>query len=266
MKNRFVIIKLLSLLLCSALLLCSCKGEADKGGKSNSEENAKRILPPMDGEKIICIDPGHGFQDIGCDTDLLDGDEASVTLEIALLLKEELEKHGCRVILTHDGKSFPSAKEISSLADKNGIEYSKDKIIDNDIFSPYERAIWANAVNMTSPIDLFISLHVNSIEGSPSVSRYEMDYYEGNPYSYALGELCKDIRKSLDNETVIFADDYDMAFIVTKYAVHPALLLEMGYATNENDAENLNSEKWRKTFAKNLAKNINNWVASWEDK
>ena len=155
---------------------------------------------------------------------------------------------------------------LDSLADKNGIEYSKDKIIDNDIFSPYERAIWANAVNMTSPIDLFISLHVNSIEGSPSVSRYEMDYYEGNPYSFALGELCKDIRKSLDNETVIFADDYDMAFIVTKYAVHPALLLEMGYATNENDAENLNSEKWRKTFVKNLAKNINNWIASWEDK
>ncbi|MBE6714604.1 MAG: N-acetylmuramoyl-L-alanine amidase, partial [Ruminococcaceae bacterium] len=48
----------------------------------------------MDGEKTVCIDPGHGFQDIGCDTPLLDGNEASVTLEMALLLKEELEKLG----------------------------------------------------------------------------------------------------------------------------------------------------------------------------
>lgn len=248
--------------------LCSCGRESQIGVDDTTEyiEEIEIIYPDSDGKKVVLLDAGHGFRDIGCDTDLMEGTEAEVTLAVTLMLKAELEERGVEVILTHDGESFPTAETVKDLADKAGVEYMEEDLIENDIFSAYERAIYSASIAEKEGIDLFLSLHVNSIENNPDISQYEIDYYKGNPYSTSLAVLAESLSGKLDNKTKIFADDYENAFLVTKHGTHPSMLLEMGYATNERDAENLNSEKWRKDFANTLADEIVKWISSFEEK
>lgn len=253
-------------ILFAVLLLASCQSTGKPKTDTEETDPLKEIVYPIpDGKKVVCLDAGHGFRDIGCDTDLMEGTESDVTISITKMLAEKLEKRGVTVILTHDGVSFPSAKEITDLADNAKIEYKSEDIIDNDIFSAYERSVYTSAIAEDKGIDLFISLHVNSIENHPEFSRYELDYYENNPYANALRVFCKEFANDLDNITKIFADPYEEAFLVTKPLTHPSVLIEMGYATNESDAKKLNSAKWREDFTDILSENVYDWISSFEE-
>ena len=266
------IVKLLAVALIACMTLASCSGA--EGAEQNTEDNSTVAeneedtiaYPTPDGKKVVCLDAGHGFRDIGCDSDMMEGTEAQVTMAITLLVKQELEKMGACVILTHDGITHPSAEEIKRAANSAGVEYEEESIIENDIFSAYERAIYAASIAEEEGIDLFLSLHVNSIENHPEISRYEIDYHSGNPYANALGELCSALAERLDNEAVIFEDETEKAFIVTKIGSHPSLLLEMGYSTNAEDCARLNSNVWRESFAKEIADTVMEWISSYEEK
>lgn len=61
-----------------------------------------------------------------------------------------------------DGKSFPSLTELTAFADYYDIEYNIDKCVDNNIFSAYERTIYANYLSKINAVDFFISIHVNA--------------------------------------------------------------------------------------------------------
>ena len=261
-------IKLITLSVAALLFLSSCArmSSLPEVTTLDTEPIEQIIYPEPDGERVVCLDAGHGFRDIGCDSDLMEGTEAEVTLAITRLLKSELEKRGVKVILTHDGETFPTADTIKGLADSAGVEYEEEDLIENDIFSAYERAIYAASLADREKFDLFLSLHVNSIENNPEISQYEADYYIGNPYATSLKVLAESLSEKLDNKTKIYADEYENAFLVTKHGTHPSMLFEMGYATNERDAENLNSEKWRLEFVNTLADGIVEWIASFEEK
>lgn len=271
--NKYI--RLLAVALAACLLFCSCalepagKGEGDDTTPTPSVPPVRDDFvyePFLDGETVVCLDAGHGFRDIGTSSEYLEGTEAEVNLQMVKLLQNKLEAAGCTVILTHDGESFPKASEIKALADKAGVKYDEEKLIENDIFSAYERAIYVSAIAEDKAIDLFVSLHVNSIEGHPEHRQYEIDYYEKNPHAEALSVLCEDIAAGLDNKTVIYADKLEDAFIVTKGGVHPSILIEMGYASNKTDAENLNSPQWRDKFCTHLADTFVAWGASFEEK
>ncbi|MBE6733352.1 MAG: N-acetylmuramoyl-L-alanine amidase [Ruminococcaceae bacterium] len=209
---------------------------------------------------VVCIDAGHGFGDIGCESEFLSGVEAEVTIKIAKLLKTELEKRNIMVILTHDGEKFPTCKQIISTANKYNIEYDNTRLIENNVFSAYERAIYACGVNKTNQIDLLVSLHINSIINHPELSQYELYYYENNPFADRVAQLCNSLSVNFDNYTKTTASNDADAYTVTRYCDFPSLLIEMGYATNKDDAKKLNSNIWRLEFVKILADEINTWV------
>lgn len=230
--------------------LNSCDfGASDKTADKKKESK----VPP---KATVCIDAGHGFADVGCESDYLKGYEKDVTIKIAKLLKAELESRNIKVILTHDGKEFPTCKEILKGVNKYNLEYDSTRLIENNNFSAYERVIYANVINETEPIDLLVSLHINSIENHPELSQYELYYYENNPHAAEIRQLCESLENAFDNDTKTTATVADESYTVTRYTEYPSLIVEMGYATNREDAKKLNSEKWRKEYAKILAEQI----------
>ncbi len=259
-------IVLLLLFVCLVLgTLSSCHSAEEETPESTAEEvQTNPDLPCTEKENItVCIDPGHGFDDVGCELPYMDMYEYEITLLMAELLRDKLEQEGITVILTHDGKIFPSAGEITALADQYNLTYKPEKIIDNNVFSAYERVIWENILDQQTEggLDLFVSLHVNSIEDEPQVSGMSIDFCEDNPNLSFLRSFSKDLKKvyldaNLTDNFTIFENTYEDSFIVTKYTEVPSVLIEMGYSTNIDDAKKLRSEEWQDQFTSLLCERI----------
>ena len=234
--------------------LCSC----GRREETSLEESIPTL--PDDGRVVIVLDAGHGFGDPGCSSEYLKGTESEVTMDMVNLLAKELTSLGAEVTLTHDGEGFPTAEEIIDLCVTHGIKYREDLIVEDTVFSAYERGIYVLALSRELPIDFFVSVHVNNFPSDPSIDRYELFYYEGNPYAPLIKRFCVSFSGKLDNTSKIAALDYENAYIVTKYGDYPSVLIETGFASNQSAAEKLSSESWRAEFCKTLAQEILNTV------
>lgn len=248
-------IKIAVLTVILLLLFSGCETETE-----SKTEVTKKTKATAKSNYVVCIDAGHGFGDPGCESEFLNGTEAEINLSLTNLLKNELKSLGITVLTTHNGYQFPNCYTITSKAQQYNIYYDSSRIIENNVFSAYERVIYASVLNKETPINLFISLHTNSLENHPEVSRYELYYYKDNPYSDKLSSFCSTLSECFDNETVITATEADESYTVTRYTDFPSILLEAGYATNRTDADKLNSPEWRKEFCKTLAKEICLWL------
>ncbi len=218
--------------------------------------------PTVRSTYTVIIDPGHGFTDEGCSSDLIgDFTEKELTLAMAEDLRGILEGYGVNVIMLHDGKSFPPLTELVSLADSSGVEYNIDKCVDNNIFSAYERTVYANYLSKINDVDFFISIHVNAMENDPDYSGFEIDYCAENESS-AVSKIFFDsiidaVKSAYPSENLYtWEDSWDKAFIVTKYTSVPSVLFETGFATNAGDAARLTDRAERRKLMQTVADGI----------
>lgn len=202
----------------------------------------------------VLIDPGHGFDDVGCGSEFL-GEmwEKDLTFDMAKKLGALLTERGCTVLYTHDGVTFPSVSELTSEAKRLGVEYEWEKLADNNIFSAYERSVYANCLAAEQDIDFFLSIHVNAMENMPERSGFEIDYYaEGEDAALSRAYFNGIIASIADNMPGMgidsWEDSWDEAFIVTKITRLPAVLIETGFASNASDAAFLLSEDNRSSL------------------
>lgn len=216
------------------------------------------VYPPA--EPLVIVDAGHGFGDPGCIPELLGGlTEKELTLDMAGVLCRKLEAKGFKTLMLHDGKDFPSFRRLCSLADSLGVEYEVEKFENNDVFSPYERSIYANCLaTQRGGAVLYISIHVNTIENNPDYSGFEIDYCVDNPYSefskqYFDG-IVSEVKKNYPSERIkAFEDSWEMGFVVTKHTRMPSVLFETGFATNKADAARLLDADERDRLMQTLA-------------
>lgn len=245
----------LLLLLAALLVLTSCNG----GVEAEKEEDKTEARVPherdLDGRLVVMLDAGHGFGDVGTTSDYLGAYEKDINLIVTLKLKERLEKKGVEVILSHDGESFINENELTAECDRLGIEYKAEAVNENNVFYAYERALLAQIKDETVGVDMFVSLHVNAIE-KEEINGYQLFFCSDNPEKDRLQALCEDIAGELDNKCDIRSFPKDDAYIVTKYGTFPSFLVEMGYATNADDAEKLKDENFQDKLADLLAEKI----------
>ena len=119
----------------------------------------------------IAIDPGHGGKDIGASYTLNNKEyhEADLTLSVALLLKEDLERKGLKVKLTRDSDvTLSNYKDIGRA------------VIPNEYNTKYS-----------------ISLHLNSSEGNQTYGGVEV--YTPNDIDLSLARLFADNLSNLVN-------------------------------------------------------------------
>jgi len=108
---------------------------------------------------LVAIDPGHGGEDLGaCHVDTrgrLLVTESELNLAIALLLRDELEARGIRVLLTRTGDYALNADEVDVNAD--GVVDYRDEL-----------QARVDLVNEQGA-ELLLSIHQNAYERSPGV-------------------------------------------------------------------------------------------------
>ena len=218
-----------------------------------TDHDSAASIPPAtagDDTYVICVDPGHGYDDPGAIYEQTMGGipEKAVTLDVALMLTERLEAAGLTVIMTHSDDAIPA-------------DYSSP---DQYTMDPFERVDFVKA---HPEIDLFISLHCDAYTDDTSVGGTRIYYYNGGVdgttgYTAALSEA---LGKALSIEVPIIGKDMAEAYYVTKMLSMPSVLIEMGFITNSDDAVNLLSDEWRNTFVAGAAQGILDYIAAQDE-
>lgn len=173
---------------------------------------------PLNDKKIIVIDAGHGGKDFGTQ------------------IGGELEKKIVENI----------ANKISLLNGKGEIEIVLLRE-DDSFIELSERVARINKINPS----LLISLHINASKNlkENGVNAYvskQNDFYDKSM------ESAKNLVDKISNEKLAKGEVKDANFFVIKNSKCPALLLEVGYLSNENDKTYITSESGQNEIANQI--------------
>lgn len=173
----------------------------------------------------IVLDSGHGGRDNGC-SGKNGSVESDLNLDIAKKLKVYLETLGIRVVMTR--------------SDGNGLYEAK---ADNYKQSDMERRI--EIINEVSP-DMVISIHQNSYNDS-SQRGAQVFYQEGDDVSFRFASAVQSqLIAQLPNAR---SEANDGDYYILKECGLPAVLVECGYLTNEEEELLLLTEEYRSKVA-----------------
>ncbi len=184
----------------------------------------KKTKPPVvskSGSKKIVIDAGHGGNDVGAIRENIT--EKAITLDVAQRLKDLLEKKGYQVEMTRD------TDKTVSLQDRVAFSESKQP-------------------------DIFVSVHVNSSE-KPEITGIETHYYHQESLS-----LAQTVHASLaSNINSKNRGLFKSKFYVINHTTCPAILVEIGFISNEGERAELVSNKRKQATAKAIAEGVENY-------
>ena len=187
---------------------------------------AKKLRP-----LVWVLDAGHGGRDVGCESKK--SQEKDITLEVTKEVAALIRKHkpGIKLILTRETDEYLSLDERCQKANK------------------------ANA-------DLFLSIHVNTVEWKPLLSGTETFYASTKGLSDAVLQSAqsRNLPKSEMLAWLLQKNYYEAGrptergakpevLYVLRHTMMPAVLTEIGFLSNRKDEAYMTSKKGQKEIA-----------------
>ncbi len=238
------------------------------------EVKAQKAFKP-----IIVIDPGHGGHDSGATK--FGTVEKDVVLAFSKVLRDKLNATGrYKVLMTRDtdtfveldarrdfGEQHNAALFIAVHADYAGAHargatiYSLREGVAKDLKRSAKGEVSANVLSATE----LAAVKKHDGEATAAVRSILSDFAEREV------EVNKD-RTNLFSRSVIDVmggstnlhnnPDRSAAFRVLKTAKVPAVLIELAYVTNREDAANLKSDEWRGKVANSISTAVENYFSN----
>jgi N-acetylmuramoyl-L-alanine amidase len=226
---------------------------------------------------VIVLDPGHG----GDDTGATKGGtvEKNVVLAFSLKLRDKLMASGrYRVLMTRDKDVFVELHERRAFAERH------DAALFVAVHADYAQAS-ARGATIYSLRESVASELERSAKGEVSekvLSRAPLRLAKGiegdaGSVRQILADLARREVETTRDRTSVFVKsvieymgestnlkdnpDRSAAFVVIKTAKVPSILIELGYVTNEQDAEMLKSEAWRDKVSSSIVTAIDNYFS-----
>ena len=191
--------------------------------------------------KVVYLDAGHGGYDPGAS--YFGISEKSLTLAIQSRVKAKLESEGYQVVTTRTSDTYVDLTDRSRAAN-------------------------------ASESDIFVSIHINA-SGSSDVQGIETYYYQpfaeypsrinaayhANPTRLSMSDtLANAIQSSLINATGAQNQGVKRrTFAVLRETTAPAVLLELGFLSNPQEAPRLNSSAYQETLANAIVAGIKSY-------
>lgn len=188
---------------------------------------------PNNAQYVIYLDAGHGWADNGCSilnrTDIYEKD---VTLAVTKRIQTSLETMGYTVRMTREND-----------------EECVEELIDG-IYRSTRRVQYANQKGA----DYYVSIHVDNFDDQ-SVKGTRIYYVDRFPESGALSEqIATSLSEQLHISKPLLKDDRNYNVLVV--STMPSILIEIGFASNPEDAANMVDEIWQERFARSVALGI----------
>ena len=191
--------------------------------------------------KIVYLDAGHGGYDPGAS--YFGISEKSLTLAIQSRVKAKLEAEGYQVVTTRTSDTYVDLTDRSHAAN-------------------------------ASESDIFVSIHINA-SGSSAAQGIETYYYQpyaeypsrinatyhANPTRLSMSDtLANAIQSSLINATGAQNQGVKrQTFAVLRETTAPAVLLELGFLSNPQEATRLNTSAYQETLANAIVAGIKSY-------
>ena len=191
--------------------------------------------------KVVYLDAGHGGYDPGAS--YFGISEKSLTLAIQIRVKAKLEAEGYQVVTTRTSDTYVDLTDRSRAAN-------------------------------ASESDIFVSIHINA-SGSSAAQGIETYYYQpyaeypsrinatyhANPTRLSMSDtLANAIQSSLINATGAQNQGVKrQTFAVLRETTAPAVLLELGFLSNPQEAARLNTSAYQETLANAIVAGIKSY-------
>lgn len=174
--------------------------------------------------KSFYLDAGHGGSDPGAINDNFGLRESIAALDVCLYLGDELEKYGATVIYSRISDIYPSLTQ---------------------------RTNQANASN----VDAFISIHLNSAESKIASGVETLVYAKGRGVSGELAEIVQ--------ENMVSSTGFKNRGVKSRPDLHvlratkmPAILCEIGFISNDEEAQQLFKKSVQIKIAEAIASGV----------
>lgn len=227
---------------------------------------------------VIVLDPGHGGTDTGA---MKFGTiEKQVVLSFGHVLRDLLEKTGrYKVLMTREKDVFVELDDRLDFGERNNAnlfiaihaDYAKSSARGATIFTLKDRV----AKDLQRSAKGSAGSHVLSPNEIDTVKQSNGDIDTVRDMLTDLAE--RDLERTQER-TSVFAKsiidtmgestpmrhnpDQQAAFRVLKTAQFPSVLIELAYVTNRQDANNLNSDAWRKKVGDSIVSAIDNYFGN----
>lgn len=179
---------------------------------------------------VVVLDAGHGGKDNGTAYD--DILEKDINLSVVLKVKALLQEKGVQVILTRDSDEFITLSGRAEVANQ-------------------------------ADADLFVSIHCNFYEDDSAIRGLECYYYqdgvEGKQYADAIFDSIE------ESGTITVRDTRSGDFYVLRNTSSPAVLIEIGYLSNDQERKNLTSDAYQDKLAEELTEGILSGLEQYSD-
>jgi N-acetylmuramoyl-L-alanine amidase len=181
----------------------------------------------------VCLDPGHGGSDPGaCGNGL---QEKDITLIVALKVRDYLQAVGYEVAMTRD-----TDIDVGSAFDSAAVELQARCDISNNFGA-----------------DAFVSIHNNSA-GSDQALGTETFYCAGSMDGKKLAQY---IDNQIAGLGLVDRGIKDDSLYVTGHTDAVAVLAELAFISNVDDATKLGDPEWQNKFARAVACGITDYFA-----
>jgi N-acetylmuramoyl-L-alanine amidase len=221
------------------------------------------------GVKRIVLDPGHGGKDPGAIANGLE--EKDIVLKLAKQLKPILEKElGCEVLLTRTDDTYISLEERTAIANTQNADLFLSLHI-NAHSSSKVRGIETYYLNLSTNAD---AMRVAARENSTSTHQMSdlqdilsdiLKNSKINESSRLAKQVHNSILTGLDNNAFGSIRNLGVKqapFYVLIGAQMPAILLEIAFISNEEDARNLQSPDFIATLAHQITQGVRGYISN----
>jgi N-acetylmuramoyl-L-alanine amidase len=206
-----------------------------------AESNASAHPASAEETITVVIDPGHGGRDggaVGKDGTL----EKDLNLSVALILKSILESADIHVVMTRE----------------TDIELASPD-------SPHKKADDLNArlqLAQGQKNAVFISIHMNNFP-IEKYRGFQVYYSENNPESLTLAQTVQSITQdALKNTEERKVKPAGNSIFLMDHLKIPAILVECGFLSNEEERELLKNEAYQHKLALCIAASLFTYISS----
>ncbi|HWO89785.1 MAG TPA: N-acetylmuramoyl-L-alanine amidase [Gemmatimonadales bacterium] len=231
--------------------------------------------------RSVAIDPGHGGPDYGM-TGPVGGrpflHEKEVTLQVSRLLRDELERRGVTAVLTRNSDT------LISLADRGRIASARGADLFVSIHVNAAGSQWPNARTARGVETYFLAeartedaRRVAAMENASVRFETTAEARRGDPLSFILNDLAQNehLRESSRLAELVQGSMARVhpgenrgvkqaGFMVLATTYMPAVLVELGFGSNEAEARYLTSRTGQRALARAIADGLEQYLEEYE--